>query len=166
MLLEWMMARRIKRFIGLSVNYFNACNRSAQGDLSPPGHASVPPGPRGWWEQVAGSLLCWGVNHLPLQRLILPALRSPQPEERMGRPDVWPRAEPGARRVSERAVVSNDNSLTYTLPSIHCLLLLKRVRYGGVQYETREFKYFVSRDNFELQDERFSSGHQPATFYI
>ena len=158
-----MMARRIKRFIGLSVNYFNACNRSAQGDLSPPGHASVPPGPRGWWEQVAGSLLCWGVNHLPLQRLIMPALRSPQPEERMGRPHVLPGR---ARWGSERAVVSNDNSLTYTSPSIHCLLLLKRVRYGGLQCETRELKYFVSHENFELHDECFSSGHQPATFYI
>lgn len=73
----------------------------------------------------------------------------------MGRPHVWPG---GGSRASERAVINDGSSLK--LHRLHSAVCLLKGEVWCVQHETREFKYFVSRDSFEFtRDERFSSGH-------
>lgn len=91
------MARQIKLFIGLSVNYFNACNRSTQGDLSPCRSCLCAPraqrvvGAGGWEPALLGCESFPLSEDLFPQHLGPPNLRKGMGSFRSGQ------AEPGAR---------------------------------------------------------------------
>lgn len=91
------MAPGIKRFIGPSVNYFNACNRSAQGDSSPSRSCLRAPraqrvvGAGGWEPALLGR------ESFPLSKDQFPQHLGPPNPRKEWKVSTSGQAEPGAR---------------------------------------------------------------------